>query len=84
MTNPDIFFYSDWVSPAAETIMDLIEEREWSQVELAKKLGSTTNHLNQLIKGKVALTEVDALSLAHVLGSTVNFWLNREIKYRQQ
>ncbi|MDO9047692.1 MAG: helix-turn-helix domain-containing protein [Methylobacter sp.] len=84
MTNPDTFFHSDWVSPPGETIMDLIEEREWSQAELAQKLGCTTKHLNQLIKGKVTLTEVDALRLERVLGSTANFWLNRESKYQQQ
>jgi HTH-type transcriptional regulator / antitoxin HigA len=83
MTNAGVPFRPDWVSPPGETILDLIEEREWSQAELAQRIGYTTKHLNQLIKGKVALTEDAALRLERVLGSTANFWLNREAKYRE-
>ncbi len=83
MTNPGAPFRPDWVSPPGETILDLIEEREWSQAELAQRLGFSTKHLNQLIKGKAALSEDAALRLERVLGSTANFWLNREVKYRE-
>lgn len=83
MTNLGVSFRPDWVSPPGETIIDLIEEREWSQAELAQRLGYTPKHLNQLIKGKAALTEDAALRLERVLGSTANFWLNREAKYRE-
>ena len=76
-------FSPDWVSPPGETIVDLIEEKDWTQAELAQRLGYTTKHLNQLIKGKAALTEDAALRLERVLGSTANFWLNREVKYRE-
>lgn len=77
-------FSPDWVSPPGDTIMDLMEERDWSQVELACRLGFSTKHLNQLIKGKAALTDDTALRLERVLGSTANFWLNREAKYRER
>jgi len=83
MTNPGTDFLPDWVSPPGETILDLIEERDWNQTELARRLGFSTKHLNQLIKGKTALTEDAALRLERVLGSTANFWLNREAKYRE-
>lgn len=83
MTNSGAPFRPDWVSPPGETILDLIEEREWSQAELAQRLGFSTKHLNQLIKGKAALSEDAALRLERVLGSTANFWLNREAKYRE-
>ncbi|WP_350027953.1 ImmA/IrrE family metallo-endopeptidase [Methylovulum psychrotolerans] len=71
------------MSPPGETITDLLEEKDWTQLELAGRLGYTTKHLNQLIKGKAALTEDAALRLERVLGSTANFWLNREAKYRE-
>jgi HTH-type transcriptional regulator/antitoxin HigA len=83
MTNQSASFSPDWVSPPGETIVDLIEEKDWTQAELAQRLGYTTKHLNQLIKGKAALTEDAALRLERVLGSTANFWLNREVKYRE-
>ena len=77
-------FSPDWVSPPGDTILDLMEERDWSQVELARRLGFSTKHLNQLIKGKTSLTDDTALRLERVLGSTANFWLNREAKYRER
>jgi len=76
-------FTPDWVSAPGDTILDLMEERDWNQVELANRLGFSTKHLNQLIKGKVTLTYETAQKLERVLGSTVSFWMNRESKYRQ-
>lgn len=83
MTNQLKGFQPDWVSPPGETILDVMEERDWNQAELAQRLGFSTKHLNQLVKGKVALTDEAALRLERVLGSTANFWLNREAKYRE-
>jgi len=76
-------FAPDWASTPGDTILDLMEERDWNQVELANRLGFSTKHLNQLIKGKVTLTYDTAQKLERVLGSTVSFWMNRESKYRQ-
>ncbi len=76
-------FTPDWVSTPGDTILDLMEERDWNQVELANRLGFSTKHLNQLIKGKATLTYDTAQKLERVLGSTVSFWMNRESKYRQ-
>jgi HTH-type transcriptional regulator / antitoxin HigA len=82
MTKPLNTFTPDWISPPGETIADLIEEREWSQVELAKRLGYTTKHISLLINGKASITEETALKLENVLGSNVSFWLSREAQYR--
>ena len=73
----------DWVSPPGETIADLLEEQEWGQRELAKRLDYSPKHVNQLIKGKVPLTERTALGLERVLGGTARFWLEREAQYRE-
>jgi HTH-type transcriptional regulator/antitoxin HigA len=75
-------FTPDWVSPPGETIADLIEEREWSQADLAKRLGYTTKHVSLLINGKAPITEETALKLESVLGSSATFWLSREAQYR--
>lgn len=77
-------FAPDWVSPPGDSILDIIEERDWTQAELAQRLGYTTKHINQLIKGKVPLTEDAAIRLERVVGSTVGFWLAREAKYRER
>ncbi len=83
MTNITSSFCPDWVSPPGDTIADLIEEKNWNQKELAERLGCSEKYLSQLIQGKVALTKDAALKLELVLGSTANFWLNREAKYQE-
>lgn len=83
MTELNAPFAADWVSPPGDTILDLIEERGWTQAELAKRLGYTEKHISQLINGKVPLTVDAAQRLARVLGSSVDFWLTREANYRK-
>ncbi len=73
----------DWISPPGETILDVLEERGWTQVDLAERMGYTRKHVNQLIKGVAGITEEAALKLERVLGSTAGFWLNREAQYRE-
>ena len=84
MINQEHKFKPDWVSPPGDTIVDLMEERDWSQAEVAQRMGFSPKHLNQLVKGKVSLTDDAALRLERVLGSTATFWLSREAKYREQ
>lgn len=77
-------FAPDWVSPPGDTILDLMEERGWSQAELAGRLGYSEKHVSLLINGKVPLTEEAAIRLKSVLGSSVGFWLRREALYRER
>ncbi len=81
MTPP---FAPDWASPPGDTIADLLEERDWTQAQLADRLGYTTKHVSQLINGKASITEEAAIKLERVLGSTTGFWLNREAQYLAQ
>lgn len=80
----DAPFAPDWVSPPGDTILDLLEERGWTQQHLADRLGYSLKHVNQLIKAKVPLTEDAAIRLQNVLGASVGFWLTREAKYRER
>lgn len=76
-------FTPDWVSVPGDTIADLLEERGWTQAELAKRTGFTNKHINLLIKGNAPIYEDTALKLERVLGSTARFWLAREAQYRE-
>lgn len=77
-------FLGDWlIPPPGITIADLLEERAWTQKELASRLDYTPKHVNLLIKGDARINEETALKLERVLGGTVGFWLTREIKYRE-
>lgn len=75
-------FDSDWASPPGDTITDLLEERDWSLEFLAEKLNLTEEQARDLLVGKLAITPELALQLEQVLGSTAEFWLNREAQYR--
>jgi HTH-type transcriptional regulator / antitoxin HigA len=82
MTEATRSFNPDWVSPPGDTIADLLEERDWTQAQLAERLGYTTKHVSLLINGKAPINEETAVKLERVLGSTAAFWLNREAQYR--
>ena len=77
-------FTPDWISPSGDTIEDLLEERDWTQAQLAEQMGYTIQHVSQLINGNAPITEETALTLARVLGSTAEFWITREAQYRAQ
>lgn len=77
-------FAPDWVSPPGDTIADVLEDRGWTQAELARRLGYTEKHVSQLINGKAAITEDTASRLERVLGSAAGFWLRREATYRER
>lgn len=83
MTELTAPYAPDWVSPPGDTILDIIEERNWSQAELATRLGYSEKHVSQLVNGKVPLSDETAMRLERVLGSKAGFWLAREAKYRE-
>lgn len=74
---------ADWLSPPGDTILEVLEERGWTQADLAERTGYSRKHINLLIKGGAGITEEAALKLERVLGSTAGFWLNREAQYRE-
>ncbi|NJK32154.1 MAG: helix-turn-helix domain-containing protein [Deltaproteobacteria bacterium] len=75
-------FSPDWISPPGDTIEDLLEEKGWTKAEFAERTGFTSKHVNELVKGRAALTPDAADRLSRVLGSTAKFWLTREAQYR--
>ncbi len=77
-------FVPDWISPPGDTILDLVDERGWTQADLADRLGYSRKHVNQLVRGKASLSEDAALRLHRVLGGSVGFWLTREARYRER
>ncbi|MGB3516581.1 MAG: helix-turn-helix transcriptional regulator [Elainellaceae cyanobacterium] len=55
LTHP---FTPDWVSPPSDTIADLLEERDWTQAQLADRLGYTKKHVSHLINGKAPIEPI--------------------------
>jgi addiction module HigA family antidote len=83
MSNPLAHFEPDWFVPPGATIADLLEELNWTQAELAFRMGVSRKHVNLLIKGNAPIDDDTALKLERALGSTMEFWLIREAHYRE-
>jgi len=73
----------DVVSPPGETLEEMLEERGMTQKELAQRMGRPLKTVNEIVKGKVALTADTALQLERVLGAPASFWNRREADYRE-
>lgn len=78
----DPAFSPDWTSPPGETVADLLEERGMTQTELARRLGVSLKHANQVVNGSASISPDLALGLEKVLGPAASFWLTRDGQYQ--
>lgn len=75
-------FSPTYVSPPGETIEDLLDDAAMTQADLAKRLGVSTKHLNQVVKGVAPISADLALGLEMVFDVPADFWMTREAIYR--
>jgi HTH-type transcriptional regulator / antitoxin HigA len=73
----------DQVSSPGDTLLEVLEERGMTQTELAERTGRPNKTINEIIKGKAAITSETALQLERVFGIPASFWNNRERRYRE-
>ncbi len=76
-------YMPDVVSPPGETLRDILNEQDMSQIELADRTGHTEKHVSEIINAKAAISHQMALELERVLGTPASFWNNREGRYRE-
>lgn len=74
----------DLLSKPGDTILETIEHLKMNQAELAERMGKTPSKINDLISGKEPITVATAFQLEKVLGIAAQFWLNREMIYREK
>ena len=72
------------LSKPGDTITETLEHLKMSQAELAERMGKTPSKVNDIISGKEPITTATALQLEKVLGIDAQFWLNREMLYREK
>lgn len=72
------------LSKPGDTILETIEFLGMSQVELAERLGKTAPKINDLISGKEVISLNTAMKLEKVLGIDAQFWIKRELLYREK
>ena len=73
----------DYVSPPGDTLDELIADLGMTQSELAERIGRPKKTVNEIVKGKAAITPQTAIQLERVLGVPASFWNNRERNYRE-
>ena len=73
----------DSVSPPGETLLEALEDRGMTQAEFAERTGRPRKTINEIVKGKAAITSETALQFERVLGIPAAFWSNRERRYRE-
>jgi addiction module HigA family antidote len=72
------------LSPPGETILETIETLGISQTELCERLGKSKAKTNDLINGKISITNEIARKLEMVLSVSASFWLNLEKEYQEE
>ncbi len=71
----------DYVSPPGDTLQDVIDALGMSQAELARRMGTSPEVINRIIKAENPITENTAMSLQRTVGVPGSFWLNRQSRY---
>ena len=78
----DEIFQPNWISAPGETIADILEERDLSLVQFARRMECRPEFANELLTGREAITVEIARRLERILGSSASFWMTRESQYR--
>lgn len=73
----------DQVSRPGETLEELLLAIGMTQAQLAERTGRPKKTINEIVKGKAAITPETAIQLERVLGVPASFWNNREKNYRE-
>lgn len=75
-------YLPDRVAPPGETLQEVLEDRQMSQAELAERTGRPKKTINEIVRGKAALTSETAIQFERVLGIPANFWSSLERNYQ--
>jgi HTH-type transcriptional regulator/antitoxin HigA len=74
--------WPDVAIPAGETLAEEIAARGLSQTELARRMKRPVQAVNEIVRGKKAITATTALQLEDVLEISADFWLRLEAAYQ--
>jgi len=80
--NEEDTFHPKWASPPWDTIQDIRIEKNISLESLQTYLKLSMNEMKDFQQGKKRITPSLALSLSSLLGSSADFWLNRDEQYK--
>jgi HTH-type transcriptional regulator / antitoxin HigA len=68
--------------PPGDHIREEIQDRGWTQGDLARIMGRPVQVINEIINGRKAITARTARELEAALGPSAELWMNLETSYR--
>lgn len=74
----------DLIIHPGETLMEILEDREMSQKELAIRTGMTEKHISTVVKGQKNISVAFAKKLEYALGVDASFWINLQANYDRE
>ncbi|QJP98784.1 XRE family transcriptional regulator [Herbaspirillum rubrisubalbicans Os34] len=75
-------FTPNYAVPPGESLVELLDSIGLSQADLAERTGRPKKTINEIAKGKAAITPETALQLERVLGLPSSYWNALEQNYR--
>ncbi len=72
------------IIPPGATIAAEIRARGWTQRDLAEMTGRPEQAISEIVHGKKEITADTALELSSAFGTSAEFWMNLEARYRLQ
>jgi HTH-type transcriptional regulator/antitoxin HigA len=80
--NPQSGWQPDWTVAPGDILLEALQDRGMTQSQLAQRLGRPLKTVNEIIKGKAAITPETAIQLERALGISARFWTGLETQYR--
>lgn len=71
----------DWAVAPGAIVAETLRDRGMTQVELARRTGRPLKAINEVVKGKAAITADAAVQLEAALGVPARFWMNLQRDY---
>ena len=72
----------DVAIPPGATLRESIDAVGMTQAELARRMGRPLKTVNEIVKGRTAITPETATQLERVLGAPARFWLRLEMDFQ--
>jgi HTH-type transcriptional regulator/antitoxin HigA len=82
-SDPRSGWLPDWVVPPGEILLEALQDRGMTQSELARRMARPLKTINEIVKGKAAITAETAIQLERALGISARLWTGLETRFRE-
>lgn len=74
----------DYIIHPGETLIEVLEDRDMTQRELAVRTGMTEKHISTVVHGQKGISAAFARKLEYALGIETSFWMNLQANYDRE